>query len=229
VAKFVKLMKHDMMALGNHEFDDGIDGLVPFIRNVTDINNDNSDDNLPILAANVDFSNEPLLKDYIKKSLVLTINQRRIAIIGYITPDTTFLSRPGNTLIFNDEIESINNEITQLKAQYSDLNIFIACGHSGLSKDKEIASKIADLDLVVGGHSHSFLYTGTPPSNDRPVDRYPVVFNHAETSSTTLVVQAFAYGKYLGKLDLNFDNDGKIIAYSGQPILLDSSITEGKL
>jgi 5'-nucleotidase len=207
------------MALGNHEFDDGVDGLVPFIRNKTD---------LPILACNIDVSNEPKLKNLIKPSIIKKFEGRKVAIIGYILPDTRWLSRPGKTVVFNDEIVSIRNEIENLRTEHANsLNIFIAVGHSGIEKDKEIAAKIEDLDIVVGGHSNTFLFTGAkPPSIEKPYDRYPVVFDHG-MKGKTLVVQASAFGKYIGKLDTVFDENGMIVKYSGNPILLDNSIAEG--
>jgi 5'-nucleotidase len=207
------------MALGNHEFDDGVDGLVPFLTNMTD---------LPILSCNIDVSNEPKLKNLIKPSIIKEFEGRKIAIIGYITPDTKFLARPGNTVIFNDEIVSIRNEIKNLQTQYAEsLNIFIAVGHSGFEKDKEIAQKIEELDIVVGGHTNTFLFTGAkPPSIEIPEDKYPVMFDHG-IKGKTLVVQAFAYGKYIGKLDTVFDEKGTIVEYNGNPILLDNSTAEG--
>jgi 5'-nucleotidase len=207
------------MALGNHEFDDGVDGLVPFIRNMT---------HLPIISCNIDASNEPKLKNLIKSSIIKEFEGTKIAIIGYTTPDTKFLSRPGETLTFNDEIDSIRNEINNLQTQYRQrLNIFIAVGHSGFEKDKEITAKIEDLDIVVGGLTNTFLFTDAkPPSIEKPYDRYPVVFDYG-IKGKTLVVQAFAYGKYIGKLDTIFDENGTIIKYNGNPILLDNSIAEG--
>ncbi|CAG2107041.1 unnamed protein product [Medioppia subpectinata] len=221
VAKFAKFLRHDVMALGNHEFDDGVEGLLPFVRNVTQ----NNEKNLPIVCANIETSGE--LRQLIKPSIVVERGGKKIAIIGYITPDTSFLARPGDTVKFNDEIDSIRKEIENLKKIYpkNELNIFIAVGHSGHKKDKEIAEKIPELDVVVGGHSNTFLYTGKPPSIEVPEGPYPVVYDH-NSEGKTLVVQAFAYGKYLGKLDVVFDDNGLITSYSGTPILLDSNTKE---
>ena len=222
VAKFVKVMAHDVMALGNHEFDDGVEGLVPFIRNVSE----NNVKNLPIVCSNIETSGQ--LKQLLRPSVVLERNGKKIAVIGYVTPETSFLSSPGPTVKFLDEIESIRKEMDRLKQEDPTLNIFIALGHSGFDKDKEIAEKIPELDVVVGGHTNTFLYTGTPlPSIEKPEGDYPVVYKHGEVGQT-LVVQAFAYGKYLGVLDLKFDDDGKIISYSGNPILLDDKVEEGE-
>ena len=54
------------------------------------------------------------------------------------------------------------------------MNIIIALGHSGYNFDKILASQAPDIDLVVGGHSHSFLYTGQNPS-DEPQGKYLIV------------------------------------------------------
>lgn len=99
---------------------------------------------------------------------------------------------------------------------------------AGYQRDKEIAHAIDDLDLVVGAHSHSFLWSGSNvPSSETPEGEYPTVIKHA-SGEQTLVVQAFAYGKYLGKLDLMFDENGRVQHYQGLPIFLDSSFEQGK-
>ena len=69
--------------------------------------------------------------------------------------------------------------------------------------------------------------TGDPPSNDEPHGEYPTVVTQ-DSGDEVLVVTAYAYGKYLGFLKLQFDDDGKITSWAGQPILLDSSVPQGK-
>jgi 5'-nucleotidase len=80
---------------------------------------------------------------------------------------------------------------------------------------------------VVGGHSHTFLFTGnTLPSTEKLYGKYPLVFDHG-VKGKTLVVQAYANGKYIGKLDTEFDENGIIVKFGGNPILLDSNTAEG--
>lgn len=67
------------------------------------------------------------------------------------------LSSTGNLTIL-DEIPSIQAEATRLTND--GVNVLIALGHSGYIVDQQIAMQIPEIDLVVGGHSHSFLYTG---------------------------------------------------------------------
>ncbi|KAH7640432.1 5nuc-like protein [Dermatophagoides farinae] len=226
VADFVKLMKHDVMTLGNHEFDDGPEELKKFLNLMNG--------SLPIVCCNVDFDQSlGIHSSMVEKSIVINIKNTKVAIIGYLTPDTRFLSSPGEHVKFRDEIQAIQEEIQSLKAKHPDLNIFIGLGHSGYDRDIEIAEKIPDLDVIVGGHSHTYLYSGKkPPSIEKPNGPYPTIYEHAiktsnyENNETTLIVQAFALGKYIGILNLTFNDDGQIVEYSGEPILLTHNSTE---
>jgi len=67
-------------SLGNHEFDDGVKDVESFIRSIT----------IPIVASNLDLTYEPALarEPNLMKSKVLTVNGRKIGIIGYLTPET---------------------------------------------------------------------------------------------------------------------------------------------
>lgn len=60
--------------------------------------------------------------------------------------------------VFEDEIVALKREVEVLKEK--GVNIIIALGHSGVDRDQEIAKAIPDLDVVVGGHSHTLLYKG---------------------------------------------------------------------
>nr|XP_027198581.1 protein 5NUC-like isoform X2 [Dermatophagoides pteronyssinus] len=223
VADFVHLMKHDVMTLGNHEFDDGPEELQKFVNLMNGT--------LPIVCCNVDFDKSLELHKIIQKSIVMKVNNVDVAIIGYLTPHTEFVSSPGKLVKFRDEIQAIQEEIQTLKAKHPHLNIFIGLGHSGYDRDIEIAEKVPDLDVIVGGHSHSYLYSGKNfPSIEKPEGPYPTIFEHAiktssyENNGTTLIVQAFAYGKYIGILNLTFNDAGQIVKYTGEPILMSHNI-----
>lgn len=82
------------------------------------------------------------------------------------------------------------------------MNIIIALGHSGYKVDKDIAKNCPLVDVVIGGHSHTFLYSGTQPDIERIEGEYPTVIKQ-ENGKEVLVVQAYAFTKYLGKLNLN--------------------------
>ncbi|KAF5885871.1 5'-nucleotidase-like isoform X1, partial [Clarias magur] len=136
---------------------------------------------------------------------------------------TLFPVAAGPYLHFEDEVASLQREVDKLITL--GVNKIIALGHSGFETDKEIAKKVRGVDVVVGGHTNTFLYTGAPPSNEVPAGPYPVMVQ-SDDGRKVPVVQAYAFGKYLGYLKVTFDSAGNVVNANGNPILLNSDITE---
>lgn len=65
----------------------------------------------------------------------------------------------GPYLRFEDEVTALQQEVNKLTTL--GVNKIIALGHSGFDTDKEIAKKVRGVDVVIGGHSNTFLFTGT--------------------------------------------------------------------
>ncbi|KAH8373049.1 hypothetical protein KR009_011033 [Drosophila setifemur] len=217
---FLNKLSPDAISLGNHEFDNNIEGLVPFLNAVE----------FPVLACNLNLTNAPELAatKQLTNSTVLETNGVKIGVIGYLTPDTkTLASR--NAVEYEEEIVSINAEAAKLKAQ--GINIIIALGHSGYQKDQEIAKNCPEVDIVIGGHSHTFLDATQPvadPTDSNPEavrGPYPTTVVQ-ESGKKVPVVQAYAYTKYLGKIHVQFDAEGNLIEFDGAPILLNASVTQ---
>lgn len=125
------------------------------------------------------------------------------------------------------------------------VNIIIALGHSGVEIDQIIARDCPLVDIVVGGHSHTFLYSGENPSIEVIKGPYPIEVTQ-KSGKKVPVVQAYAFTKYMGQLTvtvriiigisvlsklvlfsifcLQFNENGDLTAYTGQPILLDNQI-----
>ena len=72
-----------------------------------------------------------------------------------------------------------------------------------------------------------YFFVGTPPSDEVPEGLYPTIVTQ-ESGAEVLVVQEYTFGKYLGYLEVTFDDEGKVLLYEGNPILLNSSVPEGK-
>lgn len=218
VSELVNILNHTALALGNHEFDDNIAGLLPFIDSAT----------FPIVAANIDATLEPdfLARQKIgsiTKSIVVTAsNGAKIGIIGFTTEETPTISYPGN-LTFLNVVESVDKEAKRL---YNDgVKILIALGHGGFDVEQEVAAGVELIDVVVGGHTNTFLYNGTAPSDENPVGNYPFLVEQ-RSGRKVPCVQAYAFGKYLGYLNVTFDKEGEVVGAFGNPILLDSSIDQ---
>ncbi|XP_065744673.1 5'-nucleotidase isoform X1 [Phocoena phocoena] len=216
VAHFMNALSYDAMALGNHEFDNGVEGLIdPLLKEAK----------FPILSANIK-AKGPLASQISGLYLpykILPVGDEVVGIVGYTSKETPFLSNPGTNLVFEDEITALQPEVDKLKTL--NVNKIIALGHSGFETDKLIAQKVKGVDVVVGGHSNTFLYTGTPPSKEVPAGQYPFIVT-SDDGRQVPVVQAYAFGKYLGYLKVEFDEKGNVVTSHGNPILLNSSILE---
>lgn len=116
-------------------------------------------------------------------------------------------------------------EAARLKAD--GVNIIIVLTHCGLDRDREIARLGGpDIDIVVGGHSHSFLFSGENlPSLDRPADNYPAIVTQ-DSGHEVLIVQASAYTKYVGEITLYFDDEGIVQHYEGEPHFLSTDVVQ---
>ncbi|XP_025156635.1 apyrase isoform X1 [Harpegnathos saltator] len=212
-ALFMNKLPHDAMTLGNHEFDHKIKGVVPFLQHVK----------APIVVTNIDASEEPSMQNLFENSTIIVRNGKKIGIIGVILSTTNMIAST-EKLKFLDEVETVNAEAQRLKEK--GIDIIIVLSHCGLDVDRVMAARCPLIDVIVGGHSHTFLYTGTPPFIDRPADEYPVVVTQKETERTVLIVQAAAYTKYLGNLTVWFDELGEVADWEGNPILLDYSVEQ---
>lgn len=193
---------------------EGPDGVVQFIKNLS----------APVLAANLILEKVPELatEHNLYKSIVLNVNRTKIGIIGYLTPETKFLA-PKNDVDYEDEIVAIRREISKLKEQ--GVNILIALGHSGFLKDKEIAEKVEDIDLVIGGHTNTFLWNSNTTNEIPEIIQGPYPDIVVQPSGRKVpVVQAYAYTKYMGKLHVIFNSKGEILHYDGTPILLNQEV-----
>lgn len=135
------------------------------------------------------------------------------------------MSHTGN-LKFTDESKAVKAEAIKLRTEGVD--IIIVLSHCGLDVDYQIAKQVGpDVDVIVGGHSHTFMYTGNnAPGPDFPRDQYPAVIKHSN-GQKTLIVQASAYLKYVGDLTVYFDDRGHVDSWEGAPIFLDTNITPG--
>ncbi|XP_053610958.1 uncharacterized protein LOC128675522 [Plodia interpunctella] len=211
---FLSMGGDGFSSLGNHEFDNGVNGLTPFIQNI----------NTPVLAANLILSKTPELarETNLKKSTIIDVSGHKVAVVGYLTPDTKILAVK-NDVEYMDEIISLKDEVSNLKSQ--GCKIIIALGHSGFTKDLEIGKQVDGIDLVIGGHSNTFLWNGTSPDSEEIQGPYPTYVEQA-SGKLVPVVQAYAYTKYLGKLHLVFDSNGNLISADGYPILLNNSIPQ---
>jgi 5'-nucleotidase len=183
------LAGYDLVTLGNHEFDNGPQNLAKQLQNAK----------FPVICANLDLSKVKGLAYLVKPSIVKEIDGQKIAFIGAVTPDLEHVAlniAPVKVIAEGDDwMKPIKEEVAKYKAAGIDKIILVT--HIGIELDKKLADSVPDIDVIVGGHSHTRL-------------NEPLWFDHADGSSTA-VVQTGSYGRALGDFQLVFDANGHLI------------------
>ncbi|MDZ7794551.1 MAG: metallophosphoesterase [Spirochaetia bacterium] len=161
------------MAPGNHDFNYGYQKLIELTELME----------FDLLATNVEKEGELLFKPYV----VHQMGELKIGIFGLATSDTYSSTHPKNVvgIDFTDMISASEKYVEVLKNR-EEVDFVIGLTHVGIQSSTKIAESVAGIDLIVDGHSHSFLSSG-------------------KRVGETLIVQANEYTKYLGKVRVNFD------------------------
>ncbi|MCY4229040.1 MAG: bifunctional metallophosphatase/5'-nucleotidase [Gammaproteobacteria bacterium] len=212
LVKMMNMVRYDGMTVGNHEFDLGPQALRRFIEQAR----------FPVLLSNADISGEPLLNDVLKHSAIIAKSGYRYGLIGLAPVNTAELSSPGPNISFTDPVMAVSREIARLTRQGIDRIILLS--HSGYDVDQHIAANVDGIDVIVGGHTNTFLSNQDGQQSEGP---YPT-WVRSPNGTAVAIVQAYAFGKYLGRLDVTFDDRGRITSAIGNPILLDSRTAQNQ-
>jgi 5'-nucleotidase len=187
--KAMTTLGYEVATLGNHDFDEGVENLHKQMRWA----------DFPFVSANYDFS-DTVLNGQVKPHILLQKGDIRIGIFGMgINPQGLIPERLFGKTRFLDPIAVAKQQVAALQEQEAD---FILClSHLGYQyksdqlSDVLLAENVAGIDLIVGGHTHSFL--------DQPDQR------KNPAGKTTLIAQVGHSGLRLGRLDFRFEKDGR--------------------
>ena len=182
----------DAMVYGNHEFDLGPEPLAKFIETAE----------FPVLSGSVDVSGDNLLAPLAEDHLVLEIGGEKVAIVAATTTETPEIASPGPTVTFRDPVEYLTATVEALKAEGVDKIILL--GHLGVPEDIRVAESVPGIDVIVGGHTHT-LFSNTV--EDAPY-KYPLMVTGPDAQAVP-IVQAGSNSKYLGHLEVTFDDAGR--------------------
>ncbi len=146
----INAMKYDVITIGNHEFDNGIDELARRLKAVK----------CPVVCANYDFSSFELGK-YIKPYTIIRRGGMKIGVFGMLTDVSTVVAHDiADKLVHLDDFEVANKWADYLK-NTKKCDMVIALTHLGFSggpdSDKSLVKNTRNIDIVVGGHSHTYL------------------------------------------------------------------------
>ncbi len=189
--KLMSEMKYDAMAVGNHEFDHGLDGFAESANKAK----------FPILAANYNVAGT-LLNEFVRRFIVKEIGGYRIGIFGLgIQLDGVVDKKLYGDVQYRDPEVWANGMVRSLR-QYQGCDFIICLSHLGYKYDNariddvELASKVEGIDLIIGGHTHTFL--------DNPV----AIQN--PSGKNTLVTQMGHSGVRLGRIDLDISSGTEV-------------------
>jgi len=142
----MNMMGYDAVTLGNHEFDYGLEILEKVVRAAT----------FPILSSNYDFS-ETALSGLIKPWLILKRDGVKIGIIGIdIRPEGLISSANWAGMKYLDPVQTANRLAAELRTQHK-CDVIICLSHLGYVPDTRLAESTQNIDLIIGGHSHTFM------------------------------------------------------------------------
>ncbi|TXE11960.1 bifunctional metallophosphatase/5'-nucleotidase [Seonamhaeicola algicola] len=186
--KLMSMLKYDAATIGNHDFDNGIDGLYAQLPHAK----------FEFISANYNFKNTVMdthvkpYKVFMKDGIKIGVFGLGIALKGLVAPslykETEYL----------DPIET-SQEMTKILKTEEQCDLIICLSHLGYNYkgdkigDLSLAKATRDIDLIIGGHTHTFLPKPTVVKN---ID-----------NKNMLVNQVGCYGIYLGKIDFYFDAD----------------------
>ncbi|RDE09109.1 bifunctional metallophosphatase/5'-nucleotidase [Pelagibacterium lacus] len=208
IAEFANDLGIELMAVGNHEFDDGPEELAKLLDAV----------NFPIISGNTNVENEPLLDGRVPGTHVMEFGDQKVGFVSALAEDTDETSSPGDGVEFEDVFESLAAQVEALQAEGIDK--IIALTHVGYTVDMEIAANVPGIDVIVGGHSHTLLSN----TDESAAGGYPTLIDGPDGNEVP-VVTAYSYGKYVGDLTVTWDAEGNVISAEGDPILIDASVT----
>lgn len=181
---------------GNHEFNYGSDKLKE-LEELAEFD---------FIASNIEDENGDQLFNTFTEWQVFG---ESIGIIGVGSQETRTTTHPNNieNITFTDEVDAVKGQINELSDQFSK---FILLSHAGFGVDQEIAREIPELDLIIGGHSHTPVIGGS----------------YVDGNERTLITQAWEHGKLIGVVHLDFDDEGNIVQKTSQLVTLDSNFDE---
>ncbi|WP_225036170.1 bifunctional metallophosphatase/5'-nucleotidase [Winogradskyella sp. SM1960] len=200
--KLMSMLKYDVATIGNHDFDNGIDGLYAQIPHAK----------FEFVSANYDFSNT-VMDTHVNPYKIIVRDGIKIGIFGLgIQLDGLVNKDMYKETVYHDPIE-IAQDMSRILKEEQSCDLVICLSHIGYYyknnpdkvSDINVARATKDIDLIIGGHTHTFLPKPTIEKNS--------------VGKNVLVNQVGCFGLYLGKVDFYFES-GKNVTSEGASIVV---------
>ena len=201
--KLMSEMKYDAVTLGNHDFDNGLEGLKEQLPHA----------NFPFLIANYDFS-DTILKNTFKPYKVFRKGNLKIGVFGIgIELEGLVPKKLYQNTVYQNPISTANRYANILK-QKEKCDLVICLSHLGFKYKEEkisdltFASQTRDIDLIIGGHTHTFL---KKPVKQLNLDEKEVLINQVGWA-----------GINIGKIDYHFSKNDGLKKVLGRSIFIEN-------
>ena len=176
---------YEVVTLGNHEFDNGLDELARRLKNAR----------YTTVCANYDFTDTPL-RDIVKPYVIIERGGLKIGIFGITTDLKTLVAKQNvKGVVYKDAYQVTDATALKLRNELG-CDLVIALTHIGYSgypdqlSDINLAQKTENVDIIIGGHSHTFLKSEKIYKN--------------RAGNDVVIVQAGAQGEYVGQLEIEY-------------------------
>ncbi len=186
--KLMSMLKYDAATIGNHDFDNSIDGLYAQLPHAK----------FNFISSNYDFKNTVLdthikpYKVFEKDGIKIGVFGLGIELAGLVDP------RMFKETVYLNPVE-IAQDMSRILKEDEGCDLVICLSHLGYHyksdklDDLKLASKTKNIDLIIGGHTHTFLPKPTVTKNSE--------------GENVLVNQVGCYGINVGRVDFYFDSD----------------------
>jgi len=206
----------DVFELGNHEFDEGDAGLRKFLDHLR-----TGPCQTAVLAANVEPApGTPLAplgdRNYLQPYVLQKFGDITVAIIGIEARGKTVVSsRPLPSTRFADETATAQRQIDELKAR--GIRHIVVVTHQGYANDVAMAARLSDVDVIIGGDSHTLLgdFSAVGLHAAGP---YPTLARNRD-GDPVCIGQAWEYSKAFGLMQVRFNTQGAVESCGGQAML----------
>ena len=200
--RLMSMMQYDLATMGNHDFDNGIDGFYAQLPNAK----------FDFVSANYDFKNT-ILDGVVKPYKIFDKNGIKIGVFGLGVELNGLVDKKNyKETVYNDPV-AVSQDMARILKHEQKCDLVICLSHIGYQykndpdkiSDLKLAALTKDIDLIIGGHTHTFLDKPTIVKN---ADGFDVLVN-----------QVGCYGINLGRIDFYMEN-GKSKSAAGRSIIV---------
>ena len=190
--KLMSMMQYDLATIGNHDFDNGIEGLYAQLPHAQ----------FEFVSANYDFKNT-VLDSHVKPYKIFNKGGIKIGVFGLgIELEGLVDKKAYKETVYHNPIE-VAQDMARILKHNKKCDLVICLSHLGFSyknepnkvSDLDLAKKTKDIDLIIGGHTHTFL-------------EKPVIQKNSE-GKEVMINQVGCYGINLGRVDFYLSDDAK--------------------